>query len=78
MSAEMPVLVRNFRVGHRTVTCTVPPVRPGGILSMAVEWHPEMPRRLSPGELRQYRAGRDALMRELAQLTGLNTTVLDL
>ena len=38
----------SFRVGHRTCTWTVPPIRPGGVLHMAVEWFPDTPRRLAP------------------------------
>jgi hypothetical protein len=70
MSASAALLVRTFRVGHRTVTWTVPPIAPGGVLHMACEWHPDTPRRLAPFELRAYRAARAQLMAELAVLVG--------
>ena len=57
--AEQAALVRSWRVGKRTVTATVPQVRSGQVLYAAFEWTPNMPRRLSRREWRQYRAGRD-------------------
>lgn len=68
--AEAAALVRTFRVGKRTCTITMQrPVR-GAVSHMVVEWSPAVPRRLSKRELRQYRAGRDALVAEAAAALG--------
>ncbi|MBI4183709.1 MAG: hypothetical protein HY521_06905 [Proteobacteria bacterium] len=70
MSAESPILTRHFSVGERTVTLTMPRPKVGGLVCMAVEWSPTVPRRLSRRELRQYRAGRDAALAEVGRVLG--------
>ena len=60
MTGEAAAMTRTFRVGKRTVTCTMPQVQPGQVVCATIEWHPDMPRRLSRREWKQYRAGRDA------------------
>ena len=77
MSAKSPALVRSFNVGKRTVTLTIPRPKPGTVAMMVVEWAPSPPRRLSRRELRQYRAGRDAALAELARATGMNGLVIE-
>lgn len=73
MSAEAPALTATWRVGHRTVTLTVPTPQPGAVVHACFEWTPDLPQRLSPHELAQYRAGRD---RALARL-GVRLAVLE-
>jgi hypothetical protein len=71
MSAEPAILVRRWRVGRRTCTLSVPQPQPGQTLHVVVEWDPDMPvGRLNASERRQYRAGRDAAVAELARLIG--------
>jgi hypothetical protein len=61
MSAEAGALSVTFRVGHKyRVTVTMPPARQGEVRSAVFEWEPDVPRRLTKRELRQYRCGRDA------------------
>jgi len=64
MSAEAPAVVATFKVGTRQVRLTIP--RPGsGNCYVAAEWTPDMPRALSASEWKQYRAGRNAAIRQL-------------
>ncbi len=65
MSAEAAALVRTWRVGKRKVTMTAPKLRNGEVTMATIEWHPDMPRRLSRREWNQYRAGRDAAFADL-------------
>ena len=58
MSAENPALVRSFPVGHFVCTLTIPHLKPGGLVYMAAEWAPDMPKHLNRYEWRQYRQGR--------------------
>ena len=76
--AEKAALVRTWRVGKRTVTATVPQVRPGQVLNAAFEWHPDMPRRLSRREWKQYRTGRDKAFAELFDELGIRGAVLEI
>ncbi len=76
--AESAALVRSWRVGRRKVTATVPQVRAGQVLHAAIEWTPDMPRRLSRREWRQYRAGRDAAFAELFEEIGIRGAVLEI
>jgi hypothetical protein len=71
-------LVRSFRVGKRTCTWTFARPVHGGVVHSAVEWVPDVPRRLSKKEWRQYRSGRDAAVAELSRLTGLTVMVAEL
>ena len=77
MSGEAAAMTRTWRVGKRTVTCTVPQVRSGQVLHAAFEWTPNMPRRLSRREWRQYRAGRDKAFAELFAELGVKGAVLE-
>jgi hypothetical protein len=74
MSAEAAALSRTWSVGRYTVTLTVPPLRPAGVLNAVVEWSPSVPAKLTPDELEQYRAGRDDAIRAL----GVRALVVDL
>jgi hypothetical protein len=78
MSAEAPVSVRSWQTGPYTVTMTIPKPRPGAVLSASVEWAPAEPSRLSTEEWRQYRAGRNQALGELAAELGINVAVLEL
>ncbi len=75
--AEQAALVRSWRVGNRTVTCTVPQVRSGQVLHAAFEWTPDMPRRLSRREWKQYRKGRDTAFAEMFGELGVKGMVLE-
>ncbi len=76
--AEKAALVRTWRVGKRKVTVTVPQIRTGQVLYAAFEWTPNMPRRLSRREWRQYRKGRDAAFAELFEELGIRGAVLEI
>ena len=78
MPGETAALVRTWRVGKRKVTATVPQVRAGQVLHAAMEWDPDIPRRLSRREWQQYRAGRDAAFAELFAELGIRGAVLEI
>jgi hypothetical protein len=69
----MPEWESTFRVGVFTCAMTYKPGR-----ELKVEWCPSMPRRLSDQEWGQYRAGRDALLAEVASAIGGNVLVVEL
>jgi hypothetical protein len=78
MSASVAALVRTFRVGPRMVTWTIPQPTPGSVSHSVVEWEPDMPKRLSEAEWRQYREGRDAIYAELSAVLGIRIAVMEL
>jgi hypothetical protein len=57
-------ITNTFRVGRYTCELTFA----DGQLS--AEWRPGLPKRLSNKEWKAYRAGREALMAEVANITG--------
>ena len=71
MTGEAAALVRTWRVGRRTVTMTAPQIRIGQVGMATVEWHPNIPSKLSRRELKQYRTGRDAAFAELCADLGI-------
>ncbi len=75
---EKAALVRTWRVGKRTVTATMPQPRRGQVRHTVMEWRPDMPRRLSRREWRQYRAGRDQAFAELFAELGVTGMVLEI
>ena len=78
MSTEA-AFTREWAVGRYTATLTMPKARePGAVRSACVEWQPSMPLRLTPDEMRVYRAGRDAALADLARELGINMAVVDL
>ena len=68
---EQAAMVRTWRVGRRKVTLTVPQTRSGQVATAAIEWHPDVPRRLSRREWKQYRAGRDKAFADLCGDLGI-------
>lgn len=74
MAAEQAVLSRSWLVGRYTVTMTVPPIVAGQVRSVAIEWSPDQPRRLTDAEIEQYRRGRN----DAIQALGLKALVIDL
>jgi len=65
-------ITRTVRIsGRLSVTLTAGPA------GLCAEWAPSLPRRLSRAERRRYRAGRDALLAELATRTGLRIMVVE-
>ncbi len=77
MPGEAAAITRTWQVGRRKVTATVPQVRTGQVLHAAIEWCPDMPRKLSRREWGQYRAGRDAAIAELFAELGIRGAVLE-
>ena len=71
MSGETAAMMRTWRVGRRTVTMTAPQIRIGQVGMATIEWQPDMPRRLSRREWRQYRTGRDTAFAELCADLGV-------
>jgi len=65
------MLKSTFEVGNYTCELTV---SMGG---MKASWSPCMPTKLSKKELRQYRAGRDALLANYAEETGANVMLVE-
>ena len=76
MTAEAAAFTATWRVGSRTVTLTSPRPKPGRALSATIEWDPGMPRKLSPAEMAEYRAGRDAALADMAQALGITVAVV--
>ncbi len=75
MPGKAVAAMRMWRVGRRKVTLTVPQIRSGQVATAAIEWHPDLPRRLSRRELKQYRKGRDAAFAELCGALGIRGTL---
>lgn len=70
-------ITRSWSVGKYRVTMTIP--RSGsGLLAATVEWEPYLPKRLTDAELRQYRAGRDAALAEMAAELGVTVGLVEL
>lgn len=78
MSAEAALLTRSWKVGHRTCTLTAPRPVQGQALCAAMEWTPSEPKRLTPAELEQYRAGRNQAVAEIARELRINAAVIEL
>ncbi len=78
MPAEPPALVRNFPVGRRVCTLTIPRPKLHGVVTMVAEWAPDMPKRLNRREWRQYRKGRDKTLAELSRDLGIKTLVVEI
>jgi len=76
--AKSASLVRSWRVGRWTVTLSIPALTPDLGTAGVVEWSPAMPGRpLTPTELAQYRAGRDAALAAFAREKGLGAAVVE-
>lgn len=69
---------RSWAVGHRLVTMTAQKPAAGGVQSVAVEWQPDMPERLTAAELAEYRTGRNRAVREFAEHFGRKAVVVEL
>ncbi len=78
MPGEAAALVRSWRVGKRRVTMTAPRPRNGQVHTATIEWHPDMPRRLSRREWKQYRAGRDAAFADLCSELGVSGALIEI
>ena len=77
MPGEAAALVRTWRVGKRRVTMTAPRPQSGQVATAAIEWHPDMPRKLSRREWKQYRTGRDAAFADLCGELGIRGAVIE-
>jgi hypothetical protein len=49
-----------------------------GTGGMVVEWHPDVPERLTGGELRRYRRARNEMLGELAKRLGGDILVVEM
>lgn len=78
MSAEAPLAMTRFGVGSRTCVLTIARPKLGELACCVVEWIPDVPKRLGPAEIVEYRTGRDRALAELAQQLGITTAVLEL
>lgn len=78
MSAESPLSVSRFGVGERTCVMTIPRPKAGQLASCVVEWVPDVPDRLSPSEMGEYRAGRDRVLAALARELGITAAVVEI
>jgi hypothetical protein len=58
---------RNLRV-HMTAG-------PGGMTS---EWDPDMPKSLTPKQLKRYRRGRDQLIAEVSERLGVGSLIIEI
>lgn len=77
MSASAAAAVRSWPVGPYTCTMTVPRPDGRGVVHAVAEWTPNEPARLSTEEWRQYRAGRNKALAEIAVELGLSIAVLE-
>jgi hypothetical protein len=73
-------LSTTFKVGrrHRCTILLPLPMLKAGALQIEPNWEPVIPRRLTKAELRDYRRGRDALLKEAARHLGGPVAVLEL
>ncbi len=78
MPGESAALVRSWRVGKRRVTMTAPRPRNGQVVTAAIEWHPDMPRKLTQREWKQYRSGRDAAFADLCRELGIRGALCEI
>ncbi len=78
MPGESAAMTRTWRVGWRTCTLTAPQTRGGQVAVASIEWSPNLPRRLSRRELRQYRAGRDAAFADLCSEFGIQGAIYEI
>lgn len=78
MSGESALAVRSWPVGVFTCELTVQRPKTGALMNAVVEWTPAEPPRLSTEEWRQYRAGRNRAIAELAAQLGISVAVLEL
>ena len=58
-----------FKVGKRS--CTASTRQEGLVTHIDIEWDPNVPKKLSKGQMRQYVEGRDAALRQLLHTTGI-------
>lgn len=73
MTAPLSITVRvGYR--YRVILAVDPDAIGAGAVTLSAEWWPKLPRRLSQGEVADYRRGRDALMAQLASV--LNERIL--
>jgi len=73
--AERSAFARSFQVG--AYTCTVAIQAPSaGVSNFVAEWSPQTPPFLTKKEMRQFRAGRDRAIREVARLLNYSGDVL--
>lgn len=77
MSAES-AFTRTWPVGRYCVTLNCPSPKPGAVLAAVCEWSPTTPQRLTAEEIEQYRAGRDAALKDMAAKLSITVAVLDL
>ena len=77
MSAEV-AFIRSWRVGRFRVELSCPKLKPSQVSSVRMEWLPHVPQRLTETDLVEYRAGRDAAVRDMASELGVTVGVLDL
>ena len=78
MSAHAASFSATWDVGRKyKVTLTLPPIERGALRSAMFEWEPDVPRRLSASEMRQYRRGRNEALQRLAEQLGGNVLVLE-
>ena len=66
-----------FKVGARYRCSITLPLQKCG-MTLHVEWQPDVPGRLTDAELRDYRDGRDALLKEAANLLGISVLVTEI
>jgi hypothetical protein len=77
LSAE--IVRESFTVGRYRCTMTASPdlIERGALSQMNAEWQPDLPRRLSKSEWRQYRAGRDRFYARLGAALGGKVMVVE-
>jgi hypothetical protein len=72
-------LSTTFRVGRRyrcSIALPLASIEQGSAV-IETRWEPDVPRRLTKAELRDYRRGRDALMTEAARVLGGAVAVVE-
>ena len=66
-----------FKVGKRYWRSVTLPLEEHAV-TLHVGWQPDVPTRLTDAELRDYRTGRDALLKEAANILGLSVLVTEI
>lgn len=78
MTAEAAAFQASWSVGDYTATLTMPRAKAGQTMHACIEWAPEMPTRLTPAEMKQYREGRGRALAEMATALDVRVGVIEL
>jgi hypothetical protein len=77
MSAEAAFCTKSWTAGRYTCVLTMRRPASGAVVHTSIEWLPEQPRRLTDGEITEYRSGRNKALAEISLELGMNAAVIE-